>query len=296
MPEHAGIPIFKTCAKCGFKNAVQKNYCDQCGSLFEAGHNLPPAGRLAPLGSSSTPAPPSTPPTSPRGAKRKARIDRWKELAYSIRSTVSLIFLIVLGIGLFYAGMDYWDIYTPPKAVPRMARSYLAYLSSGDYATAYYSLSRGARAHCTMDQFRLHQGTQSWTWSALSLVKTEPDLMMLEYSLKRRGGEPVRNFLTFNLEEDGWAIPFNDHIVARVEDWIKRGDIDMALIDAQEAVAVNPRDPVARAYFCQASYRHKLAAQAKQECAIAFKLHQDYPSNISPETWRSIRALAEQTK
>ncbi|OGR85714.1 MAG: hypothetical protein A3J74_10025 [Elusimicrobia bacterium RIFCSPHIGHO2_02_FULL_57_9] len=287
-------PTFKTCGQCGFRNSVQKNYCDQCGNPFAPGHDLPAAGRYAPL-MGITP-PPIKPSTAARTTQRKPASQRWMAAAYRIRSIGSLIFLICLAFGLFTLGLDYWKTVNPQKAVPRQAASYLTALSQGDYANAYYSLSSVARARCSLEEFRLHQSAVNWTWNGLNLIKKEPDLMMVEYYIAHPGKEPEKNYLTFVLEDGHWALPFNEHILKNVKKLFKQKNIDMALIRAQEALTVNPRDPVARAYFCQASHWHKLPAQAGRECALALKLHQDYPSQISPAALKHVRAIANQSR
>src|SRR5262249_5219889 len=74
-----------------------------------------------------------------------------------------------------------------------------------------------------------------------------------------------------------------------------RGDPDMAMLLAQAAVSVDPRDPMARGYLCEAFYYRKVPLSAQKECETALQLIQKYPSKLSLKSLYHLHAILGDT-
>jgi hypothetical protein len=164
-------------------------------------------------------------------------------------------------------------------------------LSRGDYAGAYQLLSPGAKASCTLEDFRRMRDSTPWSWSELIPLKVEADSVLLEYALSVSGRPAEKDYLFFTLEGGQWVRPYNWHLIQRIEQAFERNDPDMALIHAHEAVRINPRDPMARGYLCEALYYRKVAEQLERECELAVQLTQVYPSKLSAKSLYHLRAI-----
>ena len=64
---------------------------------------------------------------------------------------------------------------------------------------------------------------------------------------------------------------------------------------AQAAATVNPRDPMARGYLCEAAYYRKAPAEAEKQCVTAIELARVYPSNLSLKSLYHLHAILADT-
>jgi hypothetical protein len=211
---------------------------------------------------------------------------------YILKSGLAISFMV--GVAIVAGLIFLWQrqAQQPAVAVPRLARHYLSALSVTDYASAYYLLSVAAQARCSMDEFRELRGPGEWKWSDLRLERIERDAAEVSYRWSSAGQEAQTVHLFFLRENDRWVVPFNLGLLKKVEDAMRSNDPDLALLESQEAVRVNPRDPMARAYLCEAAYFRKLYDQAKPECAAALDLAQKYPSSLTPQSVGHLQTLS----
>jgi hypothetical protein len=320
--------LAKLCGSCGFKNAVAKNYCDRCGtpmSLAPAGETpsaapapeglpqtavrrsepaapggaplnivQPPPGYAIPAALRREPGAPAPvpegqyippPPPTEANLSRLRRRDTRRSMFFWGPVTA------VLTAGWFF----YYDYQRPMNAVPRVAARYLDALSSGDIQGAYALLSLEARAHCSIDEFRAWREDTPWTWSDLRLARLEPEASVVRYTLQVKGQPPKEDFLIFLREEGRWVRPYNWNLLQRAEESFARNDPDMALILSQEAVRIDPRDPMARGYLCEAVYYRKVPAETERECAYALQLSKSYPSKLSLKSLYHLHAILGDT-
>ena len=293
----------KICGNCSFANTATKKYCDRCGTSLTApppsaaagaqdmaapGSGLLAARRLDP----SQPAPvirqdayiPPPPPTAASLTRLRRRYARQNFLIWG-----PLVALLTA------AGFLYYDYHLPQNELPRLAARYLDALNRQDPAAAYALLSPEAKNHCTFEEFKAGRETSGWTWSDLKLTRLEPEAAVLKYRLTVAGQAPRDDALMFVRADGGWTRPYDWNLLQRAESALDHNDPDMALLMAQEAVRINPRDPMARGYLCEASYYRKMASQTERECAAALKLSETYPSQLSLKSLYHLRAILGDT-
>jgi hypothetical protein len=256
---------------------------------------LPQAGRREKkLFEDAPPTPLPPPPTSPkntvkRAAPREPLLPAGFE--YLIKSALSITFLAGLAIaGILLVGWQMSSM-SAKNAAPRLASRYLSALANTDYGSAYYMLSAQSQARCTMDDYRKMRGPGEWVWGNVKLLSTEKDAAELSYDWAAPGQQKQTVYLFAVRENDRWVISYNLNLLRAVEDAIRQSDPDLALLDSQEAVRVNPRDPMARAYLCEAANFRQLYDQARTECTAALKLASRYPSNLSEQSVEHLKTV-----
>jgi hypothetical protein len=193
------------------------------------------------------------------------------------------------------AGLIYADYHRPSKEVLRAAGQYLDALSRQDLPAAYGLLTSASQTHCAQAEFRTGREGTSWTWSDAKIVRLEPDAATVKYRLQVLGRPPSEDYLILMREDGRWLRPYNWVILQRAQDALDRSDADMALLLAQEAARINPRDPVAQGFVCEAVNSRKVAADAERECSRALSLSAEYPSQLSPKSLFHIRAILGDT-
>lgn len=251
---------------------------------------MPPGGLAIPSArrmGSRVPAPVpegiilTPPPRTGSTYSRLRKQDTWQNLLVGIP-----ILLLLAGVGAFL-----YDHYRPRKALPRLAAQYLDSLSRQDISGAYALLSRESRAHCTQEEFQALRDRTPWTWSDIEITRLEDDAAVVKYRLNIAGKAPSDDFLTFLREGDAWVRPFNWNLLQRAEQAFARNDPDMALLLAQAAVRINPRDPVARGYLCEAVYYRRVPGATQKECSLALELSRTYPSKLSTKSLYHLHAI-----
>ncbi|MDD5627605.1 MAG: zinc ribbon domain-containing protein [Elusimicrobia bacterium] len=320
--------LAKVCGNCSFQNAVAKNYCDRCGTpmvLAPAASGASPFGSAAPaplpnaaLQRSGPPQAPSLhivePPSGlsiPAAQRREPGAPAPVPEGHYIPpppptevslsrlrrrdSRFSMIFWAPIAAVFAAAGFLYYDYQKPQSAIPRAAAQYLDALSRGDVAGAYALLSNASRIRCTLDEFRAGREETPWTWSDISLARLEPEAAVVKYRLQVKGQPAKDDYLIFLREDRSWVRPYNWNLLQRAEEAFIRSDPDMALIMAQAAVDIDPRDPMARGYLCEAVYYRKVPTQTEKECAAALKLAQVYPSKLSLKSLYHLHAILGDT-
>ncbi|MCX5797175.1 MAG: zinc ribbon domain-containing protein [Elusimicrobia bacterium] len=318
--------LAKICGNCSFQNAVAKNYCDRCGTPMILAPAAPSGAagpesipKTAVRRSGAPPGPPQPlnivrPPTGlsiPAALRREpgapapvpeghyvpppppteANLSRLRRRD----SRHSMFFWAPIAAVLTAGAFLYYDYHKPQSAIPRAATQYLNALSGGDLPGAYALLSHASQVHCTLDEFRAGREDAPWTWSDIKLARLEPEAAVVKYRLLVKGRPAKDDFLIFLIEDGRWVRPYNWNLLQRAEEAFTRSDPDMALILAQAAVNIDPRDPMARGYLCEAVYYRKVPAQTAQECAAALQLSQVYPSRLSLKSLYHLHALLGDT-
>jgi len=255
----------------------------------------PPSGYAIPSAGSrdtDTPAPvpegqyvPPPPPTEASPARQGSR-DFHRSLLFFWGPLAA-----VLAAGAYF----YCDFHRPQNEIPRAAAQYLNALSAGDLPAAYALLSHASQAHCTLDEFRAGRENLPWTWSSIRLARLEDEAAVVRYRLLVKGRPAQDDFLIFLREDGRWVRPYNWNLLQRAEEAFVRDDPDMALILAQEAVAIDPRDPMARGYLCEAVYYRKVPAETERECTAALQLSRVYPSKLSLKSLYHLHAILGDT-
>jgi hypothetical protein len=194
-----------------------------------------------------------------------------------------------------YGVWTYVETRKPEVYVPKLAAKYLEALRTGDYPRAYDMFSDAAKRSATLDEFRSSRDATAWTWSGLRIEYREPGAILLGYDLKADGAPPRRDHVLFTLDGERWVRPYNWTLMRQVEDAFDKGDAEKGLILAQTAATINPRDPMAWGYLCEAAYYRKLPADAELRCARALDLARTYPSNLSLKSLYHLHAILADT-
>lgn len=308
----------RVCGACGFQNSVAKNYCDKCGtSVAELGGVPPPAPSSAAsdipqtaIRKSSPLAPDAAGLPAAKGfsAEPYASADPWSAVAppqappepppprwTKLRKLVNV--LAAVG-GMLATGLAIWHWYEsrkPENLVPRLAARYLESLRLGDYEAAYAMFSEAARKNVTLEELRASRDATQWTWGGLDIRHQEPGAVLLSYDLNVAGSQTRTDHLLFVQEGDRWVRPYNWTLMKKVEEAFEKGSPDIGLLLAQAAAVVNPRDPMARGYLCEAAYYRKAPAETVKQCLDALRLAQVYPSNLSLKSLYHLHAILADT-
>ena len=319
-----GGPLVKVCGGCGTRNSPAKNYCDRCGSamaLAPVGH--PPEQREPPPPSASEPPltairrmqPPPVPESFqlPEAGRVKEHLPVPTEISRDIPAlggddpnasmTVmkrkdrlkNAVWLLVLAIFGAFALAKLAVFMRPEYVVPRRAAKYLNHLRNGEFASAYHMLSQEAQKHVSVDEFSTMRDSTPWSWSDIKVIRSEPGAVVVKYTLSLAGQPPREDLLQFVKEDGLWVRPYNWTLLQKAENALERNDPDLAGLLAKAAVDVNPRDPMARAYLCEAVFYKRVPADTARECELALKLHDAYPSKLSTKSLYHIHALLGDT-
>ena len=194
-----------------------------------------------------------------------------------------------------YGVWTYREFQKPEVLVPKLAAGYLEALRTRDYARAYALFSDAAKRGATLDEFRSSRNETAWTWSGLRVEYREPDAMLLGYDLKADGAPPRRDHVLFTREGDRWVRPYNWTLMRQVEEAFDKSDADKGLVLAQAAATIDPRDPMAWGYLCEAAYYRKLPTDTESRCLRALELARTYPSNLSPKSLYRMHAILADT-
>ncbi len=211
------------------------------------------------------------------------------------RKALNAIAALLGVIAAAYGVWTYRETRRPEILVPKLAARYLEALRTRDYATAYDMFSDAAKRSATIDEFRASRDQTAWTWSGLSIDYREPGAMLFGYDLKASGSPPRRDHVLFTLDGERWTRPYNWTLMRLVEEAFDKGDADKGLILAQAAATINPRDPMAWGYLCEAAYYRKLPADAELRCVRALELARTYPSNLSLKSLYHLHAILADT-
>jgi tetratricopeptide (TPR) repeat protein len=253
------------------------------GALSSPGQ--PSANFAAPLDDLwSAPAP--LPAATESASRPKSNF--WRQ---ALNTLAALFGVAAVAFGVW----TYRETRKPEIFVPKLAAKYLEALRTGDYARAYDMFSDAAKRSATLDEFRASRDATTWTWSGLRIEYQEPGAILLGYDLKADGAPPRRDHVLFTQDGERWTRPYNWTLMRQVEDAFDKGDADRGLILAQTAATVNPRDPMAWGYLCEAAYYRKLPADAELRCARALDLARTYPSNLSLKSLYHLHAILADT-
>jgi tetratricopeptide (TPR) repeat protein len=319
----------RVCGACGNQNSVSKNFCDKCGrSIAALGAIAPPPKtrlpgeviseipstvikHLAPGATSGPALPPFGQP--PRSASNASLDDLWSappppQSPVIIvpdpprsrwRQALNVLAALAGAAAAAYAIWFWRESRRPEVLVPKLAAEYLEALRTRDYDRAYAMFSAAARANCTVDEFRASRDETTWTWANLRIDHTEPGAILLTYALKAGGAPPRQDHVLFTLEAapDGnrWTRPYNWTLMRQVEAAFDKGDAEKGLILAQTAATINPRDPMAWGYLCEAAYYRKSPVDAELRCVRALELARTYPSNLTLKSLYHLHAILADT-
>ncbi|MBI3564852.1 MAG: zinc ribbon domain-containing protein [Elusimicrobia bacterium] len=249
-----------------------------------AGQFAPPPGsaQLDDLWSAPAPAPVAEETVSRpgRGTARKA---------FNALAALAGVAAAAFGVWKFYESRK------PEVLVPKLAGEYLEALRTRDFPSAYAMFSNAAQKNCTQAEFIASRDSTTWTWSSLRIEYQEPGAVLLAYDLKAEGAPPRRDRVLFTLEDGRWARPYNWTLMRQVEDSFEKGDADKGLLLAQVAATINPRDPMAWGYLCEAAYYRKSPSDAEMRCLKSLSLAQTYPSNLTLKSLYHLHAILADT-
>lgn len=290
-------PGLKSCGQCGFKNSPMKKYCDQCGTALVAANQSEIPQTAVRRSVPATPAfeePGLRPAFLENKAPAPTQNASWTVMRRRDRIH-NLGFLFMLTI-LAALGTYKYSLYVKPRnAVPRLAAEYLHALRNNDLERAYGMLSSLAKANCSPEEFKAARSPLPWTYSDIKAVRIEPEAAVVRYALSTQGGPPKDDYIHFVREDGGWARPYNWTLLRKAEAALERNDVDMALLLSQAAVEINPRDPMARGYLCEAAFHRRSPQDAERECSQALSLSLLYPSALSAKSLLHLHSLLGDT-
>lgn len=203
--------------------------------------------------------------------------------------------LAILGAVGTFLGLLWWYQTVPGVSVPRLAKAYLSALNTGNYQAAYDLLSKGSRANCSLQDFVANRSPIPWRYSDVRTTLQEEDAIWIRYVLLEQGRPPQDDYLLFVREEGRWVRPYIRNLFDKVEDAFDRNDPEKMLLYAQTMVQINPKDPIARGYLCEAAYYRKDPAAAERECREAIRMSQAYPSGLNPQSLYHLHAILGDT-
>lgn len=256
---------------------------------------LPQAGRQAPDPFAAPPVPVSVDPWTPSlptQAKEAPKAPRWVS---PVRSMLKAAFVTATVIAVLTGAWYFSEYNKPENAVRRSAQRYLDALRARDYASAYAQFSEASRRYCTLEEFVATRDNVAWNWSDLRIEHSEPGAILLAYELAVEGSPPRTDRVLFVEENRKWVRPYSWALMRKVEDAFDHNNADMGLVLAQAAAAVNPRDPMARGYLCEAAYYRKSPVDTERQCLSAIELSRVYPSNLTLKSLYHLHAILADT-
>lgn len=314
----------RVCGGCGFQNSLTKNYCDKCGSpVGQLDASVVPPQRTGPLGAppsdipatvirrgNDKPAGAPAPIPAAKSAAEPSFDSPWdsaplpsvsREIAAErtagamilrvLRGAVKLIAGMV-GVAAVLGGAWYWlESQRPEVQAPKAAAAYLDALKLREFPKAYAMFSVAAKRSCAIDEFAASRDTTTWNWSDLKLVHLEPGAALFSYRLAVEGAEPREDRVLFVQEGREWVRPYNWTLMRKVEEAFDKGNPDMGLVLAQAAAVIDPRDPMARGYLCEAAYYRKVPQEAVNQCEQAVALARTYPSKLTLKSLYHLHAI-----
>ncbi|MDD2773832.1 MAG: hypothetical protein PHP45_09090 [Elusimicrobiales bacterium] len=296
----------KICGKCGFANAVPKNFCDGCGE---------------PVGTNAAWRP-GTPPlnarrrtnhsrmtarnTAWRAARQTAKLTRkFNDTIDGFKSKHPVSWKIILLVILLSAAAGLAVVAAYVFVAPRIpdykllsaAKQYLRDMSAGDYRKAYALLSRPSREVCTQEEFETVSRAENknvWEFADLSVTRLNNDYALVRYHKREGGGPWSGDYIPLVSEDGGWARPYIQNMFPRVDDALAKNDASAALMWAQRMNLIDPLDPRARGYLCRAQYAMKRYKEAAAACAEMLDSLPAYPATFSAQALLNFRyTLAE---
>jgi tetratricopeptide (TPR) repeat protein len=212
-----------------------------------------------------------------------------------LRKLVNTLAALAGASAAVYLVWTYHESRKPEILVPKLAAQYLEALRARDFAQAYDMFSDAAKRSCTLAEFQASRDDTAWTWSGLHIEYQEPGAILLAYDLKAGAASSRVDHVLFTLEGDRWTRPYNWTLMRQVEESFDKGEPDKGLILAQSAATVNPRDPMAWGYLCEAAYYRKSPADVELRCLKALELARTYPSNLSLKSLYHLHAILADT-
>jgi len=231
-------------------------------------------------------------PVAPPQAEFIPAPPRWIGM---LRRAVTVTFATFAVIAALVAVWYWTENNKPENASRRAAIQYLDVLKAKDYAAAYSMFSDSARKYCTLEEFTASRDTSTWTWSNLRIDHIEPGAVLYAYELEIAGAQPRTDRVLFVEENKKWVRPYSWVLMQKVEEAFEKNNADMGLVLAQAAATVNPRDPMARGYLCEAAYYRKAPADTERQCLTAIELSHVYPSNLSLKSLYHLHAILADT-
>ncbi|MEQ1919510.1 MAG: zinc ribbon domain-containing protein [Elusimicrobiota bacterium] len=231
-------------------------------------------------------------PVSAMPPEAIAKTPRW---IITLRRVLSTAFVTVTVVASLVAVWYWTENNKPENSSYRAAVQYLNILRARDYAAAYAHFSDSARKYCTLDEFVASRDTSTWTWSDLRIEHIEPGAVLFAYELAIEGTPPRTDRVLFVEENKKWVRPYSWALMRKVEEAFESNNADMGLVLAQAAATVNPRDPMARGYLCEAAYYRKSPVDTERQCLTAIELSHIYPSNLSLKSLYHLHAILADT-
>ncbi len=216
---------------------------------------------------------------------------KWQKLRALINGLAALLGMLAMGAGIWH----WYESRKPEVLVPRLAAQYLDALRARDYEAAYAHFSDSSRKNATLEEFKASRDATEWTWANLEIKHREPGAILLRYDLNAQGAQSRPDHILFVKEGARWVRPYNWTIMRKVEEAFEKGNPDVGLLLAQTAASVNPRDPMARGYLCEAAYYRKAPEETVKQCLDALRLAQVYPSNLSLKSIYHLHAILADT-
>ncbi|MBI4057104.1 MAG: hypothetical protein HY399_06100 [Elusimicrobia bacterium] len=183
----------------------------------------------------------------------------------------------------------------PRYLLMRTAKRYLDTLSHGRYEEAYALLSKVSRESCSLSDFKNLRDQTPWQFKDLQLILLEPDSGLIKYQLKKEGGAWTDDYLTFFRINSRWVRPYVWNLFLKIDDALKRNDLNQALALSRRAVTVNPMDAISCGYLCQSTFLMGLYNEAETACLKSLELSRSYPVGLSTESLFHIRVTMAET-
>lgn len=303
-----GARLVKVCPGCRFKSSLAKRFCDGCGEplgAYEAAEPAPAKPPTAPVEAVASGPVPAGRTTKPKIEKltrypttKKTKPFRGGPWAPSFRPLLNPYLPTVAATLIFSATLATYYVHWRPRISPanlsaRAAARYLEDLRSGDYLSAYEMLSSLSRTYCTQAEFKKIRDAiaSRWDYSDVQPVVVESNAAFIRYQLKVDGQPAETDYLSLVRENGRWVRPYVWNLLDKVEDAFDKGDPQTALGLARSAVIVDPREPMAHAYLCEAQYYSMAYPEAEKTCETAIRLADRYPSRLNTASRYHLHAI-----
>ncbi|MFA6030392.1 MAG: hypothetical protein WC969_11100 [Elusimicrobiota bacterium] len=243
----------------------------------EREHAAPKSPPPAPAKAAAKPAPKPAPQPASRPAPAHSKTSVTAKP--SPFSTVAGLVLLVAGL-LVYGGYWWRFKHNPANRLSRVATRFVTTLVAGNPDAAYELLSPKSRAEITLDEFKRSVPPAGGALGPAQIEVMEEDWALVRYDSAMPGAVASTERISFVREDGNWVRAFEWPLLLRADAMLAAGDAIGAGTLASKAAAIDPRDPLPKAYLCESAYARSAMPEAYEACRAAVDLAKRYPSAL----------------
>ena len=191
------------------------------------------------------------------------------------------LFLLVSGTVLFVHTQRTRN--TPAKTILKTAGDYLFALKQKNFAAAYAMLSEESKRSVSPNRFEEMQDPSVWTFDDVRIDWITDRAAFVRFKLLVSAQPMEEDGILFVRDAGQWRRSYWGHLADDIEAAVESADYTRALRLTNDALGLDPYDPMTNAYACEVSFRLGNYATAEPACQKALKTSEKFPARLGPE-------------